>query len=434
MRRFALRGERGQSGLGDALAPLGDRRMLRKFQSYGFLKNLRFFDPFLVLFFREMGFSYLQIGGLISIRELAVNLLEVPTGVIADVVGRRRAMLTSFGSYLVAFTVFYAVPRFGAYAAAMVMFAAGEAFRSGTHKAMILEHLRISGLEGRRTEYYGRTRAASQLGSAIAALIAAGIVFYVGRYRVVFLASTIPYLLGLLLIASYPKELDGQRLTLPWKERLRITLAGSFRLFRDRALIRCVLGAAGFDAVFKTTKDYIQPILQTQALLLPIALWATVPQRTALLVGGAFFVIYLATCLGSSRAGRFKRRVGESFALNVTYLVGLSALGIAGIAAVCERYVVSVLAFFLLYVIQNIRRPVVVGRLAEKIPRDVTATGLSVEAQVRTLWMMACAPVLGWIADRWGVGIAIALVAGLGIMFWPVVRERTERATRTHAG
>ncbi len=29
--------------------------MFHKFRAYGFLKNLRFFDPFLILFFREMG-------------------------------------------------------------------------------------------------------------------------------------------------------------------------------------------------------------------------------------------------------------------------------------------------------------------------------------------------------------------------------------------
>jgi len=411
----------------DGGSSLGDRRMLRKFQGYGFLKNLRFFDPFLVLFFREMGFSYLQIGGLISIRELAVNLLEIPTGVIADVVGRKRAMLASFGSYLVAFIVFYVAPRFGTYAVAMVLFAGGEAFRSGTHKAMILEHLRISGLEDRKTEYYGRTRSASQFGSAIAALIAAGIVFFVGRYRIVFLASTIPYLLALLLIASYPNELDGRREKVPWKKRLRGTLSLSLSLFRDRALVRSVLGAAGFDGLFKTTKDYIQPIFQTQALLLPIALWATAPQRTAVLVGGAFFLIYLASSWASSCAGRLRRKLGESRALDATYLAGLATLGIAGVAATYEKYAVSLLAFSFLYLIQNVRRPVVVGRLADRIPSEVTATGLSVEAQVRTLWTMICAPLVGWLADRWGVGIAMALVGGLGIVGWPLVREQTRR-------
>ena len=36
--------------------------MFWKFRLYGFLKNLRFFDPFLILFLREMGLSFLEIG------------------------------------------------------------------------------------------------------------------------------------------------------------------------------------------------------------------------------------------------------------------------------------------------------------------------------------------------------------------------------------
>ncbi len=33
-----------------------------KFSSYGFLKNLRFFDAYILLFFREMGISYTLSG------------------------------------------------------------------------------------------------------------------------------------------------------------------------------------------------------------------------------------------------------------------------------------------------------------------------------------------------------------------------------------
>ena len=71
-------------------------RQYFKFSLYGFLKNLRFFDPFILLFFREMGLSFLQIGTLFSIREIATNVLEVPTGIVADAFGRRRAMIFSF--------------------------------------------------------------------------------------------------------------------------------------------------------------------------------------------------------------------------------------------------------------------------------------------------------------------------------------------------
>ncbi|MFO7780135.1 MAG: hypothetical protein R6W94_00755, partial [Spirochaetia bacterium] len=35
-----------------------------KFSAYGFLKNLRFFEPFMILFLLGQGLSYLQVGTL----------------------------------------------------------------------------------------------------------------------------------------------------------------------------------------------------------------------------------------------------------------------------------------------------------------------------------------------------------------------------------
>jgi MFS family permease len=147
--------------------------MFPRFALYGFLKNLRFFDPFIILIFREGGLSFLQIGVLYSIRDLATNVLEIPTGVFADAFGRRKSMIMAFMAYIISFCIFYLFPSFHMYALAMVCFAFGEAFRSGTHKAMILEHLALNRMDHLKLSYYGRTRAASQLGSAVNALIAA---------------------------------------------------------------------------------------------------------------------------------------------------------------------------------------------------------------------------------------------------------------------
>jgi len=55
--------------------------MYYKFRAYGFLKNLRFFDPFIILFFREMGLSFLEIGGLFSIRRSRRGCLPMLTAV-----------------------------------------------------------------------------------------------------------------------------------------------------------------------------------------------------------------------------------------------------------------------------------------------------------------------------------------------------------------
>ena len=60
-----------------------------------------------MLFFLSKGLNYVEIGGLYAIREFTINFMEVPSGFIADVLGRKNAMLLSFGAYLVSFVLFY---------------------------------------------------------------------------------------------------------------------------------------------------------------------------------------------------------------------------------------------------------------------------------------------------------------------------------------
>ncbi len=74
--------------------------MLARFCLYGFVKNQKYFEPFLFLAFLEKGLSFTQIGLLIGFREICINLLEVPSGAVADVLGRRRAMIFSHLAYI----------------------------------------------------------------------------------------------------------------------------------------------------------------------------------------------------------------------------------------------------------------------------------------------------------------------------------------------
>ena len=85
----------------------------------------------------------------------------------------------------------------------------GDAFRTGTHKAMIFEYLKRNGWQDQKVAYYGHTRSWSQSGSAISSLLAALIVLLNKSYNSVFLFSLIPYTLGFILLATYPSYLEG---------------------------------------------------------------------------------------------------------------------------------------------------------------------------------------------------------------------------------
>ncbi len=382
-----------------------------RFSLYGFLKNLRFFEPFIILIFRDNGLTFLQIGLLYSIRDLTNNLTEIPTGFFADAFGRRKSMVFAFVAYIISFFIFYTFSDFYLSAAAMVLFGLGESFRSGTHKALILEYLRLNKMLDLKIAYYGRTRAASQMGSAINSLIAAGLLFFTGDYKTMFLATTIPYVIDMINLATYPKVLDGELSKFDRRalsKQAKGTLQDFIGIFKSRQVMRSILSSAGFTALFKTTKDYLQPIIETLALASPFLLALDDMNRSGFVVGIVYFFIYVLT----SYASRSSDRISRSFmnlevAINRTFLAGAVLLFFAGLAIRQDLTIISVCMFLSFYVLQNLRKPMNVAFISDRISHKVMASGLSVEAQFATILVAVFAPIVGALADSFGVGIAL---------------------------
>ena len=414
--------------------------MFPRFALYGFLKNLRFFDPFIILIFREAGLSFLQIGFLYAIRDVATNILEIPTGVFADAFGRRRAMLMAFGAYIISFLIFYAFTGFSIFALAMILFAFGEAFRSGTHKALILEHLKLNDMGQLKVEYYGRTRSFSQFGSSVNALIAAALVFISGDYRTMFLAATVPYVLDFFNLASYPRELDGELTQFSRKmlgRQVKDTLQVFKSMFTDWRALRAILNSSGFSGLFKASKDYLQPILESFALALPVFLLLEDKRRSALVVGLVYFVIYLFTSYASRSSADFSRRFSSlGRAINLTFVVGVAFLLVAGLATSNGITWLAILIFLLFYIFFNLRRPMNVSFISDQISSRVMASGLSVESQFTTVLAAILAPLLGALADQFGVGAALTMLAAGVLALYFVVRvdEKPISDQKPHEG
>ena len=357
----------------------------------------------------------MQIGLLYSIREIATNVLEIPTGIIADTIGRRRAMVFSFAAYLVSFLVFYFSISFSLFVAAMLFFSIGEAFRTGTHKAMILQYLKIKGWQDQKVFYYGHTRSASQMGSALSSLVAAALVFYSGSYQIIFLASTVPYVLDLLLMISYPRVLDGELSQAGadkiWHRFAKVT--GEFIYsFKKPDVLRAIFNSAIYSAYYKSVKDFLQPVLQSFALSMPFFLALQKEKRAALVVGIIYCGLYLLTAYCSRSAGNFSRRFHSlNTPLNLTMSIGFAAGLLAGI---CYYFYITALAiglYIIVYSLENLRRPLAVAYISETMDSNALASALSAESQVKTLLTAIIAPTMGYIADQAGVGIALALVS-----------------------
>ena len=400
-----------------------------KFSVYGFLKNLRFFDPYIILFFLEMEINYAEIGVLFSLREIFINVLELPTGIIADSYGRRKSMIFSFMSYIVSFVIFYFFPGFWSYVIAMIFFSLGESFRTGTHKAMIMTYLEIKDMHDQKVNYYGHTRSASQLGSALSSLIAMAIVFINKSYKIVFLASVIPYIIELFLMLSYPKELDGE---IRIKEKgflkelwfsIKETTIGFFKLFKNYETVKTLLTSSIFSGLYKGVKDYIQPMIKYYALTIPILSGISRSQRTTVIIGIIYFFIYLMTSYASRKSGRFAEKFDNiEKGVNLTYLIGVIMLLLSGLLLMLKLYLVSIIIFISIYLLENLRKPLNVGLISNRIKTKMLATGLSGESQLKTIFTALFSFLMGLFAQFLGLDFAIIFVALITLLIYPFIK------------
>ncbi len=326
-------------------------RQYFKFCFYGFLKNLRFFDAFFILFLIEKGLPYTQIGILYAVREIFINIFEIPSGIIADTYGRKNSLIASFVAYIVSFYVFYLSNDFWLFMIAFLLFGIGDAFRSGTHKGMIMNYLKLNNWENQKINYYGHTRSWSQKGSAISSLVAGLIVFYNGTYQNIFLYSVIPYLINLLLIISYPKELNQSfdQANTKSSAPIRFTIKSLFKILKQPNVLKIINTSAIHTAYLRAIKDYIQPLMVNVALIIPIMLNVEAEKKNGIIIGVIYFFIYLAT----SRASQLSSYIAEINKRNISYITLLTGFifGIlCGVFYIYDLWVISMIAFILVSV------------------------------------------------------------------------------------
>jgi MFS family permease len=406
--------------------------MLRRFSLYGFLKNQKYYEPFIVLAFLQMGLSYTLIGLLIAFRAVMVNLMEIPSGAIADLLGRRRSMIFSFGGYIISFAVLGSAGLAAGgggmpvgilmpiLMVAMMFFSIGEAFRTGTHKAMIFAWLRCNGRIDERTKVYGYTRSWSKIGSAVSVVIAGILVFLTSNYVFVFFFSIIPYILNIINFLGYPRQLDGSAGSNPSPGQVAVHLKESLGLaLGRRSLRRLILESMGYEGFFSAGKDYLQPLLRNAAIPLTAMMFTGLAmsehQRSVILIVPVYFVLFLLSAFASRNAHRFvKGSDGEDRTARQLWAVVLVVLGAMIPAMYFGMYPLVIIGFVVLYALQNIWRPVLISRFDRQGDEARGATILSIESQAKSAATMVIAPALGVMVDT-------AKARGIGATpFWPV--------------
>ncbi|HNY30700.1 MAG TPA: hypothetical protein PKO15_07425 [Fibrobacteria bacterium] len=401
--------------------------LLWRFSLYGFLKNQQYYEPFFFLVLQAKGLSFFQIGLLFSFREVCVNLMGVPAGFLADFHGRKTSLLVCFCAYIASFLGFGLTRSIPWLFVSMFAFAVGESFRSGTHKAMIFHHLRLTGRESEKPRIYGFTRSWSKLGSAVSALLSGAMVLISGSYERVFLWAIVPYVLNLFNVGTYPKILEGEigRTSRSAGGLFRTMWSETRACLAHRELRGLFVQSAILQATGKSVRGYLQPLVvgSTAFLALGGALSGLDGfRRSSIVLAVLYFGLNVVSALASRQSHRLDRlsRSRFPFLWLGLLLVGSSiVLGIRSEGSFAGAAALSLSGFVLMVVLENVWRPLLIDRLDDASDSRYGAAVLSVEAQLSSFCVMIGAPLVGRMADRFGlVGVGwcvvgVAILAGL---------------------
>lgn len=422
--------------------------MLRRFSAYGFLKNQRYHEPFFVLALLEQGLSFLDVGLVVGLGAILVNVLEVPCGAVADVYGRRRALVVALLAYIAAFAVFgSALGLVGAFAA-MTLYAVGEAFRGGTHKAMIFDWLRAQGRQSEAADVYGTTRSWSKRGSAVSAAVGAALVLVSGELTAAFWWTAIPYVLNVVNLAMYPAELDRRSPHASVAAVARATWDAVRSAFTMAPLRALLFESMVFEATIKVAATWLQPVIQLAVIASFAAGRSDGFTTTVVAAGAIYFALGLIEASASRRAGGFARWSGG----DVPAIARLWWLHLACSVALLGSLVadapwLAIAAFVVQFgVARNLFRAVQLVRYDARCPEDLAATVLSLEGQAQAIVVAILAPLVGWAIDRANVSdvdsvarlwpAAVAAVVGAGayaILGLLARRARTQASPVTAA-
>lgn len=389
---------------------------ITKFSLYGLLKNLRFFEPFMLIYFLDLSLNLFHIGILFSIREIIIYIFEIPSGVIADRYGKKTENKFCFLFYITSFILFFIATGFVGFVFAMALFALGEAFRSGTHKAMIMAYMDRHELKDSKTRIYGLTRSYSLIGSMIASLVSIGLVLWLPSIRYLFLVAIIPYVIDLLMILTYPSYLNENRdAKFSIKSFIKSNVDGITYTFKDKNVRNAVFNSSTYQAFFKAIKDYIQPLIL--AITGSIIVFSSLDndQHKTIYIGIIYTVIYLISAI-SSRNAHHVQGLGSHQTL-IKWMWLLTAIVLLVLSFMQSSLIVVFSVFVVLYVIMNIRKPIMIDVIGEATVDDKRATVLSVEAQMASLMIAISAPLIGLLAE-YSMQVLFMTLSGLMLLIF----------------
>jgi MFS family permease len=371
---------------------------------YSTFAELLILGPILVLFLVAKGLSFTEIMVLQSISAIAVVLFEVPTGAVADKIGRKESILLGSLLWAVSLGIYVVGGSFPVFILAEVIFSLGATFKSGADNALIYDSLKVMGREKEFQSIEGKARSFALYAQAIGSIIA-GFVYEINA-NLPFLISVF-FMVVTITIALRFKEppIEGKvgKHGINYMEQIKES--GKFIISHEK-IKAIIIFTMMFFIFYRTAFFYYQPYME--AVKIPVRYFGII-----------FFLFNITAAFASKRSHWIMEKTKPK---TLTFMALLMIISFILMGAVKMWF--GVFAILFQQIARGIYRPVTTKYLNKHIPSDKRATVLSFQSLACNMSVAIAFPLMGMLKDHENIftthmvlGIAMIILTAFTIRY-----------------
>lgn len=379
-------------------------KQVTKFYLTSFLKNQTYFTPILIVFLQAQSLDFSQIFWVFTLGSIFSLIIEIPTGIFADLFGKKKSIIISkFGIFL-SYIVFGFATNFWFFVLAQILFELGNAFRSGTETAYTFDYIEQNRKNNPSyTEVKGKQKFYARVGESIATAAGGFLAMKLG-YNWVFFVAAIPAFLNFLVALTWE----------PIKEQIeKITVNSSFLhakdsifdLIKKKDVLIITLNITIFTSVIAAINKFIQPYMENVGI--DVAYFGVIYSVSLIIIALSVRYSYV-----------FEKWFGGTRkTMNVLSFLAFLPLLVLGFKFVS---IAGVLLFFVVIIIENIRSPIANNEFHKHVDSKRRSTLGSLLSLSKSLGKIIILPIAGYLADGFSLYTAV-LVLGIVLALNAVV-------------
>ena len=362
--------------------------------------------PIIVLFYEEQGLGLHEVFVLKSVYSVAAVALEIPSGYLADVWGRKRCLLWGSVLFFLGYLLYSFTGAFSAFLCAELLLGAGQTLVNGADSALLYDTAAHYKAEQHYLRYEGQLTMIGNFAEAIAGIFGGLLAAYSLRFP--FYGQAIVAFIGIPAALAIREYNHSRAVRNPAGEMLRIIRysLGENKVLRYNILFSGIIGAATL-----TMAWFVQPILMQ--LQTPTSYYGVIWTVLNLTVGiAALYSDRVEQALGMRRSNGL---------ILVVIVGGYAALALLPLTYACLAIL------FLFYIVRGFATPILKGYINQMTFSEMRATVLSIRNFIIRLLFAAIAPFIGWLNDYYSLQVALlisALIIGIPGFLFLVLQHR----------